>query len=82
MTPVEFKEVNVRFAEEQDEYRTLPAYTDDTVTISLWRFTFWERLQILFGRKVFITQMNFGKALQPILPSLENPFVYGEQEND
>ena len=75
MKPIDFPERNVMVAESQDEYLTLPAFQDERETISRWRFTWWERLRILFGAGLWIRQMSFGKALQPQLPQIETPFT-------
>ena len=79
MKPVEFPQQTTIVAENQKEYLPLPAYVDDKLTISCWEFTFWERVQMLFGKKLYLIQSNFGRALQPILPHLGSPFVPNEE---
>ena len=74
MKPIEFKQANRRIAESQDEYLTLPAFVNETETISLWRLDWKERMRILFSGKLWLRQMNFGHALQPQLPTIEHPF--------
>ncbi len=75
MNPVEFDQVNVRYAENQDEYLTLPAYRDERESISCWKFTLKERFMILLFGRLWLRQCNFGEALQPQLPQIETPFV-------
>lgn len=75
MEPIKFKHHNVIYAENQPEYLPLPAFRNDTETISCWRLTFKERIKILLGRPLWLRQMNFNQPLQPIMPTLECPFV-------
>ena len=75
MKPIEFREVNVRYAENQDEYRTLPAFRDERESISCWKFTLWERIKILIFGRLWLRQINFGESLQPQLPQIETPFT-------
>lgn len=75
MKPIDFPESTILIAKNQKEYETLPAYKNETETISRWRFTWRERLRILFGAGLWIRQMNFGEALQPQLPQIETPFT-------
>jgi hypothetical protein len=75
MKPIEFAEMNVQIAEHQDEYLTLPAYQDDTVTVSCWELSLRERLKVLVLGKIWFQQMHFGGMLQPQLPQVEYPFI-------
>jgi len=74
MEPIEFPEVNKRFAEKQDEYRTLPVHLDDTVShfpaISCWELSFGERMKLLFTGKLWFSQWTYGNDLQPQLPTV------------
>ena len=63
----------VTWAENQTEYNPLPAIIHGDTTTSRWEFSFLERLHVLFFGFIFISQMNFGDKLQPILPSTEQP---------
>jgi hypothetical protein len=66
----------VNFAEDQDQYNTLPAwYTDDPegAVITRWRLTWRERLGLLVGRPLWLYVWTFGRPLQPILPTLNEP---------
>lgn len=66
MKAIEFPEANAIFAKNQNAYLQLPAYKapDGTVT-SCYELTWKERLQVLFGAKVFLSLMTFNKPLQP-----------------
>lgn len=75
MEPIDFPEKNVTYAKNQSEYLPLPAFKDDTCTISCWKFTWKERLKILFGSNLWLRQLNFGRPLQPQSPGLDYPFV-------
>ena len=48
MKPIEFKEVNIRFAENQPEYITLPAHKFDTPNGEVTLLTFSEPLTPTF----------------------------------
>ena len=72
MIPTTFKDQNCTYAENQPEYIPLPAHrTKDGEVTSCWKFSFWERVRILFGAPVYWTQMTFNQALQPVRPSLD-----------
>ena len=75
MRPVTFKEQNCVFAENQPEYLPLPVHkTEDGRVISCWRFSFWERLRILWGGKMWFHVLTFNTPLQPQAPTLDYPF--------
>ena len=74
MKPISFPEQTHLIAEEQDEYLTLPAFVDDTMTVSLWALSWKERLRVLLTGRLWLLQLNFGGALQPQLPQTEYPF--------
>lgn len=79
MNPVEFPEHNMVIAKDQPEYQPLPAFVNETETISCWRLTFWERLKLLVTGQLWLRQMNFGRPLQPQLPTLDCPFIRNQQ---
>lgn len=79
MKPIKFREMTVTWAtvtwaENQPEYRPLPAFTDERETISCWRLSWRERLQALLGGRLWLRQCNFSKPLQPQLPTFQYPF--------
>lgn len=53
----------------QPEYIPLDAFTDGRVTITCYRLSFRERLNILFLGRLWLGQLNFGQPLQPQLPT-------------
>ena len=76
MKPIKFKEQNCTVAENQPEYLPLPSHkTEDGRVISCWQFSLKERFKILFGKKMWLSISTFNKPLQPLLPSLETPFI-------
>lgn len=75
MKPIEFPEQTMVWAKDQPPYQPLPAYVNETETISCWRLTWRERLRVLVGGRLWLRQMNFGSALQPQCPSIESPFI-------
>lgn len=80
MEIVEFKEVNVRYAEHQLEYLTLPAHrTDEGIVTCCWKCSWKERLRVLFTGKFFIQLMTFNQPLTPLRPSVTNP-LHDESE--
>jgi hypothetical protein len=72
MTPIKFRLANVVYAEHQPEYIPLPAHrSKNGIVTSCWKFTFRERLRILFGAHLYWSQMTFNQPLQPVQPSLD-----------
>lgn len=68
MDAIEFKEVNVRIAEEQEEYQTLPAYynkKEGSMTFG-FKLTPKELEEVNRTGTIFIKQLTFGNPLQPI----------------
>jgi len=74
MIPIEFPEQTIVWAKNQSPYLPLPAFTDDKQTISCWKLTWKERLNVLINGKLWLRQMNFCQPLQPQAPSIESPF--------
>jgi len=68
MIAVEFKEVNVRIGEHQDEYETLPAHYDrqaGTIVFG-FRLNAEELEQVKMTGQIFIKQYTNGHPMQPI----------------
>lgn len=80
MKPIEFEGQNVIYAKDQPEYNPLPAHRgpDGTVT-SCWEFNDEDIEHIIKHRKIFISQMTFNKALQPI--NVFNEAIFLTQED-
>jgi len=68
MKPVIFKQCNVMYAVNQEEYQNLPAYkTDDGIITSIWELTLLEKIKLLFGAKLIMGCHTFNQPLQPII---------------
>lgn len=66
MRPVEFAEMNATFAKDQPPYLPLPARVEGDRATSCWALTWRERLRVLASGRVWLTQLNFGRPLQPV----------------
>jgi uncharacterized membrane protein YagU involved in acid resistance len=77
MKPVRFPEVNVTYAEDQPQYIPLPVYKprhdSEGRVVSCWQMTWRERFSAFFGGKVWLTQLTFGRSLQPVCLDIEKP---------
>ena len=64
------------FGKDQPEYLPLPAVklADGTV-VTRWHLTFKERLQVLLGGSIWLSQLTFGHKLQPLQLAVKNPIV-------
>lgn len=81
MKPLKFKGHNIVFGENQKEYQPLPALYDSGTVITCWKLSWRERLKILFTGKFWLSQMTFGDALQPQLPSADALITYNKSES-
>ncbi len=74
MNIASFPEQNIIIAKDQRPYSSLPAFiTRDTIVISRWRLSFWERIKLLWYGHIWCQQMTFGQQLQPQQLSIEKP---------
>jgi hypothetical protein len=74
MQAIKFPGSNRVIAENQPEYKPLPAFIDKEGNVVVcFKFDFWERLHLLFFGRVFLHTMTFGMPYQPLNPTLENP---------
>ena len=79
MKAIEFEEQNCVYAENQDEYISLPAHkTEEGKMISCWKLSWKERFKMLFGGTMWISVHTFNKRLQPLKPSIISPFIEEE----
>ncbi|MDR3142541.1 MAG: hypothetical protein LBU37_12580 [Tannerellaceae bacterium] len=72
MKPIEFKECNAVYGQDQPEYMRLPAVKIDSLegeVISCWELSLVEKIRVLFTGKIWIGQMSFNRPISPILPS-------------
>lgn len=68
MEPIEFKESNVVFAENQDEYKSLPAYRDNNgVVVTCWKLSDEEIKMINETGRIYLETLTFNKPLQPVM---------------
>lgn len=76
MKAIEFKGWNVKYAEHQPYYRTLPAYceVDGTLT-TCWGFSWLERLRVLFTGRIYLRILTFNNRLQPVDMFVEQPVL-------
>lgn len=68
MKASEFEEVNVRIAEDQEEYETLPAFhnvQEGSMTFC-FKLTDDEINRIYATGEIWLKQLTFGKAMNPI----------------
>lgn len=65
----------VKIAESQDQYQTLPALPVDggQYLVTRWRLTWRERVQLLFEGTFYLSVWTFGQPLQPLLPDVYPP---------
>ncbi len=76
MEPIDFPERNVTFAKDQKEYLPLPAHrSSDGQVVTCWRLTRRERIKILLRGQMWLRVWIGNRPLQPLLPSVETPFV-------
>lgn len=76
MDPIKFKEHNIVIAEDQKQYRPLPAHTagdyEGTLTFC-WRLSWKERLKVFMSGVMWHQVMTFNGPLQPQLPLATKP---------
>lgn len=77
-----FKEKNVVFAEDQEEYTSLPALFEEEDGKATFSFKLSEEeiKQIVETGTIYLSVLTFGRPLQPIGPSLLNPFANGKEK--
>lgn len=83
LTPIDFPERTALIAEHQDEYITLPAFIDpgpQGQVICCWRFSYLERLKVLFTGVLWSSTMTFRQPLQPVTFSVNKVDVLREKK--
>lgn len=77
MEPVKFNGSNVVFAENQPEYKPLPAFkSQEGIVVTCWKMTFLERLKFVFSGRFYLIITTFNQPLQPLLPTIKNPLIF------
>lgn len=66
MNPINFKESNHTYAENDPNNNPLPVLEGNGVVVSCWRVSIWEALRILWTGKIWHSQHTFGRPPQPI----------------
>jgi len=78
MKAVKFEEVNVIYAEDQEEYESLPVFKpegdEQGLVICCFELTKEEIELINSNGKIWLSTLTFNHPLQPILLSAEKPF--------
>lgn len=85
MRPIDFEHINVIYAENQDEYQSLPALKLDTTEgeiISCWHLSFFERVKLLITGKVCLSLMCFNGPLTPSFMSVNRKDVYSHPDDN
>jgi len=76
MDPIKFKGANVVFAENQEEYNSLPAFKDDEGNVvTCWKLSEEEIKKIAKTGELWLSISTFNQALQPVLLSVNKSDV-------
>ena len=77
MEAIKFKECNVDFAKNQEEYKTLPAFADtkNGVVTTCYKLSLKDLIKIIFTRKIWLSLLTFNKPLTPQLLSVNKKDV-------
>lgn len=81
MTAKEFKEVNVRIAENQPEYETLPAYwnKDEGSLTFCFKLEEDELNRVKATGEIWFKQLTFGRPMNPITLSTNKEVLIPKQ---
>lgn len=71
MKPIEFKEQNLVFGENQKEYLPLPVLSKGKGVLSCWKLSDEEKKKILETGEIWHISLNFNKPLQAIFMSTD-----------
>jgi hypothetical protein len=76
MKPIEFDEVNVVFAKDQDEYTPLPAYcSQDGEVVTCFKLSEEEKEKVAKTGILWLSVLTFNHPLQPIMLSTDKPEI-------
>lgn len=94
MQPIDFPQCNLKLAEDQPEYQTLPVFVERRTVETkegpkeipwsmtcVYEFTDEEIAELIATRKFFYRQMLFGHKFQPIFMSTKDPFIPENKEH-
>lgn len=82
MKPIKFPEQNIVFAEDQDEYKSLPAHKVDEPegrVIFCQQLSFTERIRVLFTGQIWCCLMTFNQPLQPSFFTTDKSDLFPEE---
>lgn len=88
MKSIDFPEATTDLAKNQPHYipmRVMMAPGPEGLVISCWKFSFWERLNLLFGGKLYLSLMMFRDLydqINPVTPVMITPFKAGMFSSD
>ena len=84
MEAIKFKECNVDFAKNQEEYNTLPAFADrkNGVVTTCYKLSLKDLIKIIFTRKIWLSLLTFNKPLTPQLLSVNKKDVIAPVKDD
>lgn len=80
MEPIQFKQANVVFGEEQDEYNSLPAHLDEEkgIVTVCYKLSLEEVRSLIEDGEIYLQVMTFGNPLQPLKMLTKNPLEENE----
>lgn len=67
------RESEIVIAKDQPPYIPLPAVVTSNGIVTRWKPTFSERLKLIFGGSLYLQVLTFGRPLQPVKLSVEEP---------
>lgn len=77
MNAIEFPEMNVKFAENQPEYETLPAFKKENdpygLVVTKWQLSPDELEEVKKTGTIHLSMLTFNQPLQPVLLSVAFP---------
>lgn len=74
MEPINFKQKNCVYAENQPEYLPLPVHkSEDGIVTSCWKLNLKERLILFFTGRIYLQILTFNLSLQPQKLVVRNP---------
>lgn len=71
------EEYEVKIAESQDEYGTLPALfvNGDEHIVTRWHLTWRERIVAFINGDIYLSIWRFGRPVQPVMMDVDEPNI-------
>ena len=85
MEAIGFKQQNIIIAEDQEEYKSLPALRVDdryNTMITCMGLSWRERIRVFFTGIIWVSEMTFGKPITPRYMSTEKEKVFAQIQDD